>query len=88
MHLVIYIENRQLCKVCIKTTKFYCDTCEMPLHPKECFARYHTILRPRSSDLSYEIYIKQSIINNSILHGATCKFPFEISIGISLDFLI
>ena len=46
-HLVIWDKVDRNCVVCStpgsrKRTKFKCNTCQIYLHPKECFVRFHT----------------------------------------------
>lgn len=40
-HLVSYVEKQQRCKQCQKKTSFVCKTCDLYLHPKDCFERFH-----------------------------------------------
>lgn len=41
-HLVIYQEKQTRCSFCHKKCNFICKKCKLALHPKECFALYHT----------------------------------------------
>lgn len=41
-HLVKYNETQLRCVICHKKANFSCKTCEVTLHPKECFETYHT----------------------------------------------
>lgn len=41
-HLIEYKESQLRCLLCKKNTNFICKKCEIHLHPKECFAIYHT----------------------------------------------
>lgn len=41
-HLVIYREKQTRCAICHKQAAFRCQKCDLALHPKVCFLRYHT----------------------------------------------
>lgn len=40
-HLIRYREDRLRCGVCHKSANFYCIKCNVTLHPKTCFEKYH-----------------------------------------------
>lgn len=42
-HLVVYCENQRRCALCHKRANFMCHKCQVALHPKECFFKYHTM---------------------------------------------
>ena len=47
-HLVKWVKDDRNCKVCSgpgarKRTNFICDTCNVYLHPKNCFVAFHTV---------------------------------------------
>lgn len=41
-HLIIYQENQLRCGECHKKVQFRCEKCNVSLHPKFCFTKYHT----------------------------------------------
>lgn len=41
-HIIEYKEIQLTCKICKKKTNFICKKCVVYLHPKTCFAAYHT----------------------------------------------
>ena len=46
-HLVIWDANDRNCAICStpalrKRTKFKCKSCDVYLHPKDCFAKFHS----------------------------------------------
>ncbi|CAK1602649.1 unnamed protein product [Parnassius mnemosyne] len=41
-HLVEYNDSQLRCSLCKKNTNFTCQKCKIHLHPKTCFATYHT----------------------------------------------
>lgn len=41
-HIIKYKAERLRCHVCHKKANFFCIKCDVNLHPKICFEKYHT----------------------------------------------
>lgn len=41
-HLIVYQEKQTRCGYCHKLAAFRCSKCNVALHPKECFIKYHS----------------------------------------------
>ena len=40
-HLISYREKQNRCKVCSKNISFECLSCQVCLHPRDCFLSFH-----------------------------------------------
>lgn len=40
-HLIDYNSKQNRCRVCKKNANFFCQKCNVHLHPKECFKAFH-----------------------------------------------
>ena len=42
VHLVVYTDINGRCKNCNKRSQYRCETCNVALHPRECFKAFHS----------------------------------------------